>query len=109
MWAARGSEYDPDLLALFVQVMGLYPPGSLLELTNGRWVLGVSGGRDEQRFAWPLARVVREADGNDADASEELDLFELRYRLRPKRVLNPVSKGFDLAAALDRAFGTAEG
>ena len=51
MWAARGTLYDADLLALFVQMMGLYPPGSLLELSDGRWVVVVSGGRDAEHFA----------------------------------------------------------
>jgi hypothetical protein len=105
MWAARGSLYDADLIALFVQLMGVYPPGSLLELTNGRWVVSVSGGRDEERFAWPVVRVVREPDGLSPATGEELDLFEMRYRLRPKRVLNPASKGVDIARTLERAFG----
>jgi hypothetical protein len=104
MWAARGTEYDADLMALFVQLMGLYPPGSLLELTNGRWVMSVSGGRDAERFAWPVVRVLREPGGSASENAEELDLFEMRHRIRPKRVLNPASKGVDVAAALERAF-----
>jgi hypothetical protein len=105
MWAARGSFYDADLLALFVQTMGLYPPGSLLELSDGRWVVSVSVGRDEPRFAWPLARVVRLGDGSPCSGEEPLDLALSRDRLRPKRVLNPASHGFDVAAALAVVFG----
>lgn len=104
MWAARGSLYDADLLALFVQTLGLYPPGSLLELSNGRWVVSVSGGRDEERFGWPVVRVVRESGGQPASGGEELDLFESRSRFRPRRVLNPASQEFDLAGALEVAF-----
>jgi hypothetical protein len=104
MWAARGQEYDADLLALFAQMMGLYPPGSLLELSNGRWVLSVCGGRDAERFAWPVVRVVREGDGQPASGEEELDLYESRNRFRPRRVLNPSSQEFDLAGALELAF-----
>jgi len=101
MWAARGTVYDPDLLALFVQAMGLYPPGSLLELSDGRWVVSVSGGRDAERFAWPLARVVRDKEGRVRDGAEEMDLFVLREFVRPKRVLNPASHGVDVGAALE--------
>ena len=104
MWAARGTAYDADLMALFVRLMGAYPPGSLLELSNGRWVMSISGGRDQERFAWPITTLIQEADGSAPAASEELDLFELRYRLRPKRVLNPATKGLDITAALERAF-----
>lgn len=106
MWAARGSIYDADLLALFVQTLGLYPPGSLLELSDGRWVVSISGGRDEGRFAWPLARVVRGSDGSMCSGKEPLDLAETRDRCRPKRVLNPATLGFDVSAALDVAFGS---
>jgi hypothetical protein len=101
MWAARGTLYDPDLLALFVQVMGLYPPGSLLELSDGRWVVSVSGGRDAERFAWPLARLVRDKEGHPRDGTEEVDLFALREFLRPKRVLSPASHGIDVASVLE--------
>jgi hypothetical protein len=103
MWAARGKLYDPDLLALFAQMMGLYPPGSLLELSDGRWTVSVSGGRDAERFAWPVARLVRDKDGRVRDGGEDLDLFVLREFVRPKRVLNPATSGIDIAKALERA------
>ncbi|HET7292988.1 MAG TPA: HD domain-containing protein [Vicinamibacteria bacterium] len=105
MWAARGSTYDSDLLALFVQALGLYPPGSLLELSDGRWVVSVSGGRDEARFAWPVARVVRRSDGSPCSGEESLDLAATRDLLRPRRVLNPATLGLDVGAALSAAFG----
>jgi hypothetical protein len=105
LWAARGERYDADLLALFVQVMGLYPPGSLIELSDGRWVVTVSGGRDRQRFAWPVVRVVRDVDGRPPDdLGNELNLFALRNLIRPRRVLNPATQGIELAALLDGIF-----
>jgi hypothetical protein len=101
MWAARGTVYDPDLLALFVRMMGLYPPGSLLELSDGRWVVSLSGGRDAERFAWPVARLIRDKDGRPWEGVEDMDLFVLREFLRPKRVLNAVTQGVDVGAMLD--------
>jgi HD-GYP domain-containing protein (c-di-GMP phosphodiesterase class II) len=105
MWAARGASYDPDLLAVFAQVMGAYPRGSLLELSDGRWGVVTSGGRDRERFVWPVVRIVREADGREADGRQEKDLFPDRERLRPKRVLNPATIGVDVGPLLSRAFG----
>jgi hypothetical protein len=105
MWAARGSAYDADLLALFVQTMGLYPPGSVLELSDGRRVLSVSGGRDPERFAWPIVRVLQEADGTRRDGAEAVDLFGLRTTLRVKKILNPSTAGVDVADAVERVFG----
>jgi len=108
MWAARGSAYDPDLLALFAQTLGAYPPGSLLELSDGRCVVSLSGGRDRERFAWPIVGVVGQADGRPAKPGERIDLFAERERLRPKRVLNPASKGVNIVEALEGAFGAWE-
>jgi len=96
MWAARGRAYDPDLLALLAQQLGLYPPGSLIELSDGRAAVSISGGRDAERFAWPRVAVVRAADGGGP--LPRVDLYEERERLRPKRVLAPGSLPCDLAA-----------
>jgi len=93
LWAARGTVYDPDLLALFVQTLGLYPPGSLLELSDGRAVVSLGGARSAERFSWPRVQVVRSADGTGL--GKVLELFDSRDSLRPKRVLSPGSLPFD--------------
>lgn len=95
LWAARSTRYDADLLALFVQMMGLYPPGSLCELSDGRAVVVIGGGRDAEHFGWPQVQVVR---GGEGQLGTRLDLFETRESLRPKRVLNPGSVPFDQAS-----------
>ncbi len=102
MWAARETEYDPHLMALFVQVLGLFPPGTLLELTDGRWAISISGARDRERFSWPLVRIVREADGTFTDATQELDLYETRAHLRPARILDPSRMGVDVSKHVRR-------
>ncbi|MEW6367829.1 MAG: HD domain-containing protein [Acidobacteriota bacterium] len=93
MWAARGVMYDRDLVALFVQLLGRFPPGSLMELSDGRWAVSVSGGRDRERFAWPVVRIVRGADGHPPDVPETIDLYESRSRLQPRLLLDPTSRG----------------
>ncbi|MFN7145511.1 MAG: HD-GYP domain-containing protein, partial [Myxococcota bacterium] len=55
--------YDPLVLQAFVNRIGRYPPGTLLALRDGRWVVSTSGARSPETFDRPLARVVREADG----------------------------------------------
>ncbi len=89
MWAYRGTNYDPDLLAVFVQLLGRFPPGTLLELHNGRWAVSIAGGRDAERFEWPVVRIVREADGTHVEAREEIDLFLLRDEITPPRPVKP--------------------
>ncbi len=100
MWAARGTVYDADLLALFVQQMGLYPPGSVLELSDGRRVVSVGGGRDPDRFAWPVARVLTEGG-----AGETIDLYDQRDALRIKRIVNPATAGIEIRAVTCAADG----
>ena len=36
MWVKEQSAFDPMLLQLFVRAMGVYPPGSLVQLSDGR-------------------------------------------------------------------------
>jgi HD-GYP domain-containing protein (c-di-GMP phosphodiesterase class II) len=65
MYAARGTEYDPELLQLFINRVGRYPPGSVLELEDGRWVLVLSGVRSLELFDLPFTEVLRLADGTE--------------------------------------------
>jgi hypothetical protein len=88
LWAGRGQVYDPHLVGLFVRTMGAFPPGTLLELSDGRLVATVSGVRGRERFHFPLARVLRDGSGV-RDASEEIDLFLLRASAVPRRRLEP--------------------
>jgi hypothetical protein len=65
--------------------------------------VSLSGGRDAERFAWPVARPVRDKDGRPWETGEDMDLFVLREFLRPKRVLNAVTQGVDVGTLLDGA------
>jgi hypothetical protein len=56
--------YDPVLLQLFVNLMGQYPPGTVLELKDGRQVRSTSFARSPQTWARPLVYVYRENDGS---------------------------------------------
>ncbi len=53
-----GKVHDADLLRLFIEMMGHYPPGSLLRLTGGEIAMVLPG--DDPAVS---AVVVREADG----------------------------------------------
>jgi len=74
MAAHSGKAYDPDLFQVFVNKMGMFPPGSILRLDSGRLVISVSGARSRKTFAKPLCQVVRNADGSQAKNRERVDL-----------------------------------
>ena len=71
-----GTRYDPALLQLFVNVLGAYPPGTLLRLQDGRVVRSTAPALTREAFAHPLARCVRLANGSAADP--ELPAIDLR-------------------------------
>ncbi len=74
MWAARGRVFDPYLLQLFVNKVGSYPPGTLLELLDGRWAVVISGVRSPETFSRPVCLVVRTEDGRKPPFDMEVDL-----------------------------------
>ncbi|MEC7240290.1 MAG: HD domain-containing protein [Myxococcota bacterium] len=76
MYGASGSFYDPALIQVFVNKLGRYPPGSLLQLNDGRWVLSMTGVRSPEDFESPLCMVAREADGSFPVDEVEVDLAE---------------------------------
>jgi len=67
-----GVEFDPDILEDFRQIMGLYPVGSLVELSDGSvaFVMHVPEGDLEK----PPVVVVQDAEGTDIEKHTLLNL-----------------------------------
>jgi hypothetical protein len=88
MAAAAGTVYDPLLMQAFVNRMGAYPPGSILELDDRSWVMSTSTVRAPALFDRPLTRLVRTPRGNRPSDDEDIDLaladFEVRRVIRPE-------------------------
>jgi hypothetical protein len=72
MAQAGGTAYHPILLQLFVNALGKFPPGTLVELADGRRARTVSPVRSAETFATPLARACDPATGEPV--GETLDL-----------------------------------
>jgi HD domain len=82
-WA--GSRYDAAILQLLINGLGAYPPGTLLQLEDGRVVRSAVPARGPDTFAAPLARCLRLEDGSPAPS--DLPLVDLAGMAHP-RVLN---------------------
>ncbi|HUL59221.1 MAG TPA: HD domain-containing protein [Anaeromyxobacteraceae bacterium] len=71
MLGAAGTAYHPALPQLLVNALGQHPPGTLLELEDGRWARSASAARNAATWATPLARLLdprtRAADGKVVD------------------------------------------
>jgi len=68
MLKAAGTLYDPVLLQLLINTLGAYPPGTLLQLEDGRTLRAVAPIPGAEHFTSPVARCVRLADGSPAPA-----------------------------------------
>lgn len=85
IFAQMKSRFDPLTLSAFIKMMGVYPPGSVVELTDGRFALVVS-----VNSARPLKpRVVVHEARVPADEALILDL-ESRPELGVRRSLKPL-------------------
>jgi HD-GYP domain-containing protein (c-di-GMP phosphodiesterase class II) len=63
MLSRKGTRYDPLLLKVFINTVGLYPVGTLVRLSTGELAVVVySGAGDLERAHHPLVRLL-DADG----------------------------------------------
>jgi hypothetical protein len=76
MAAQADAAYDPVLLQLFINLVGAYPPGSVLRLDNGTTVMSTSCVRSPETFEAPRCVVVRTPDGREPAELRWLDLAQ---------------------------------
>lgn len=86
-----GQQFDQHLVRRFVQLMGIYPPGSLVALSDGRLAIVTAAHAPEPER--PGVRVVAAVDGTPLPA-EDLDLW-LRPDLTIQSVVDPKPLGID--------------
>jgi len=87
-----GSAYDADVLRLFIQMTGEYPPGSLLLVDDGTVVMVVDATADARR-----GLVVRSADGEILEEPSPIDLGGITIRSQ----VMPEEAGVDPGALLE--------
>lgn len=75
MRAKAGAIFDPLLLKVFVNAVGAYPVGSLVELSSGEVAIVVEGPGGTNQFDRPKVRVVQGCEGGP-DAGSVIDLAE---------------------------------
>ncbi|OEY66011.1 HD-GYP domain-containing protein [Marinobacter sp. X15-166B] len=56
----RGTQFDPDLADAFIRMIGIYPPGSIVEMLNGE--VGIVIESHDTHKLKPKVLMVREAD-----------------------------------------------
>jgi putative nucleotidyltransferase with HDIG domain len=80
MYHAERAHFDPAMLARFVRVMGVYPPGTLVELTDRRLAVVIAS-RPGATLS-PRVQVLESPDEDGAAAAIEIDNAEGELRVR---------------------------
>jgi hypothetical protein len=75
MWEKVGVEYDPILLKTFINMMGLYPVGTVLKLDSGELGLVVDYPSESERTRPQVLLLVDDGQGG-LKGSEKLNLAE---------------------------------
>lgn len=95
--AGSGRGFDPRIVRVFVGLLGLFPVGSLVQLTSGE--VGLVVRNHERLLARPTVLVVLDPSGNVAEPAErDLSLTgpDGEYRWDVVRTVDPNDLGIDV-------------
>jgi HD-GYP domain-containing protein (c-di-GMP phosphodiesterase class II) len=99
--AGAGRSFDPRVVRTFVRLVGLFPVGSLVQLSTGE--VGVVVRNHERALGRPTIRLVLDSQGNAAE-TVEIDLSEKKrkgaFRWTVVRTIDPVEVGIDMLSLL---------
>ncbi|MEW6682745.1 MAG: HD domain-containing phosphohydrolase [Nitrospirota bacterium] len=101
MVAKAGTVYDPLLLKVFANCMGVYPVGTIVRFDTGEVGVVVGSHPSPDRRAHPMVKVIRGAAGTDLDG-EMIDLAD--HDARPIRRIVDTSDAQSLGIDLARYF-----
>jgi HD-GYP domain-containing protein (c-di-GMP phosphodiesterase class II) len=91
-----GTLYDPILAKLFVNALGVYPVGTLCQLSSGELGVVMQCNPDPEQWERPRVKVIAAADGAAADGAE-VDLAAAGVGVRIARTLDARRHGIDVA------------
>jgi HD-GYP domain-containing protein (c-di-GMP phosphodiesterase class II) len=97
--AGAGRGYDPRVVRTFVRLLGLFPVGSLVRLTNK--AIGVVVRNHYRLLSRPKVRIMLNANGDLCDP-HEVDLSERdsagNFRWNVERSMDPAEVGVDMVS-----------
>ena len=76
MLSKSGKSFDPVLLKLFVNCVGIIPIGSLVMLETSELAVVLKPAADKANAERPFVRVITDPQGNLVDQGREVDLTE---------------------------------
>ncbi|MFQ5881261.1 MAG: HD-GYP domain-containing protein [Candidatus Methylomirabilales bacterium] len=105
------SVFDPEMLDRFVEMLGIYPPGTVVRLTTGE--IGVVTRPGTEDVSRPWVRIIQDREGNPVDG-EEVNLMEWDpeaedYTRSILVTVDPALRGIDVARILQEEGVTQKG
>jgi HD-GYP domain-containing protein (c-di-GMP phosphodiesterase class II) len=94
LWNRRGTYFDPLLTKIFVQLTGLYPVGSCLELSSGEICLVIR--QNPGSLDLPIVKTIIDRDSNKIDGALVDLLIEMDLKIA--RPVYPEKYGINPAA-----------
>ncbi len=76
MFGKSGQSFDPVLLKLFVNCVGIIPIGSLVRLESGPLAVVVKPAKDKENAERPTVKVITDEDDAPLEQGPEFDLTE---------------------------------
>ena len=105
MLARSGTQFDPVLLKVFVNTLGLYPVSTLVRLSTGEVGVVVYGGGEAERATRPIVALL----GPDGRPGQTVDLVERdgsgSYRRTIVGAEDPAKYGLQASALLSQSPG----
>jgi len=101
MLEQSGTEFNPVILKAFVNLMGVFPIGSLVALNTGELGIVFDLNPDPKLLFQPSVKLITDASGNKVDG-EIVDLSEMdaetgRFHRTIATALNPNDYGIEVA------------
>lgn len=94
--------YDDALVEQFIQCLGVYPVGTLVELNSGK--LGLISRLNKKKPLHPYVRVFYNTRLKQAIAMEEMDLSRSKYKDQIDRCIKPEEFNINLLGFFKAAF-----
>lgn len=99
MFGKSGKSFDPTLLKLFVNCVGIVPIGTLVVLDSDEFAVVLKPAVNKADAERPLVKVIADRSGNPVDNGPELDLTEIDdsgdYRHSIIRLIDNTEHKFD--------------
>lgn len=108
IYTMRDKLYDINLVESFIQCLGIYPVGSVVQLNNG--AIGVVIGMKPDKHLLPTVMIVRDDTGENRHPTQVINLDKYRnYDGRPllliSKAIDPVEVGLDLSDYIVQELG----